>query len=201
MPLREEHLDSGIENHVIREGDYREQPNRHQDPRKDVFVRDAVTTALVSLLEHAHEALCRDAEEASRCIAKAKALLHAECDLRKEAPPGPGSLPLSRWQLSRVLAFLDANLARAIRREELAAVARLSVSYFSHAFRRTVGEPPLAHLRRRRIERAQQLMLLTEKSLAEIAGECGLADQSHLTKLFRQIVGMTPGAWRRWRRA
>jgi AraC-like DNA-binding protein len=44
-------------------------------------------------------------------------------------------------------------------------------------------------------------MLLTDKSLAEIALECGLADQPHLTKTFRRIVGMSPGAWRRARRS
>jgi AraC family transcriptional regulator len=112
-----------------------------------------------------------------------------------------GSLPLAAWQLSRVRALLDANLASTIHVKDLAAAARLSVSYFSHAFRSTVGEPPFAYLRRRRVERAQQLILSTEKSLAEIAGECGLADQSHLTKVFRKIVGVTPAAWRRLRGA
>jgi transcriptional regulator GlxA family with amidase domain len=112
---------------------------------------------------------------------------------------GVGPLPLAPWQLSRVLALLDANLASAIQVKDLAAAACLSESCFSHAFRCTVGEPPATHVRRRRVELAQQLMLSTEKSLAEIACECGLADQSHLTKLFRQLLGSTPAAWRRLR--
>jgi AraC family transcriptional regulator len=112
-----------------------------------------------------------------------------------------GPLPLAPWRLSRVLALLDVSLASAIRVKDLAAAACLSESSFSHAFRCTLGEPPGAHLRRRRVELAQQLMLSTEKSLAEISCECGLSDQSHLTKLFRQLVGITPAAWRRLRGA
>ena len=122
-------------------------------------------------------------------------------NLRKEERPHSGSLSLAPWQLSRVLALLHNDLASAIRVKDLAAAACLSESYFSHAFRYTIGETPAAHLRRRRIEHAQQLMLVQEKSLADIACECGLADQSHLTKLFRQLVGITPAAWRRLRGA
>jgi AraC family transcriptional regulator len=54
---------------------------------------------------------------------------------------------------------------------------------------------------RRRIERAQGVMLRTSSSLAQIAAECGLADQAHLNKSFRRFVGESPGAWRRARTA
>jgi AraC family transcriptional regulator len=87
-----------------------------------------------------------------------------------------------------------------IRIVDLAAAARLSKSYFSHVFQRTVGESPFSYVRRRRIERAQQMMLLTDKSLADIALACGLADQSHMNRCFRNLVGQSPGAWRRLRR-
>ena len=97
--------------------------------------------------------------------------------------------------------LLEANLAKPVRIKDLAAAARLSVSYFSYAFRRSVGESPFSYVRRRRIERAQQMMLLTERPLVEIALECGLTNQQHLTKAFRRLVGMSPGAWRRLRRA
>ncbi|WP_225890025.1 helix-turn-helix domain-containing protein [Indioceanicola profundi] len=48
-----------------------------------------------------------------------------------------------------------------------------------------------------RIERAKHLMLTTDEPLARIALDCGLADQSHLTRLFRTRVGMSPQSWRR----
>jgi AraC-like DNA-binding protein len=52
---------------------------------------------------------------------------------------------------------------------------------------------------RRRVERAQGLMLSTDPALGQIVLECGLADQAHLCKLFLKIVGESPGMWRRAR--
>jgi AraC-like DNA-binding protein len=45
------------------------------------------------------------------------------------------------------------------------------------------------------------MMLLTDEPLAFIAIDCGLADQSHLTRLFHRIVGMSPANWRRSRQS
>jgi AraC-like DNA-binding protein len=103
-------------------------------------------------------------------------------------------------QIIRMLKIMDANITNSVRIKDIAAAAGLSRSHFSRAFLRTVGELPCGYLRRRRIELAQNLMLSTRKSLAEIALECGLCDQSHLTKSFRRVVGMSPSAWRRSQR-
>jgi AraC-like DNA-binding protein len=69
--------------------------------------------------------------------------------------------------------------------------------HFAVAFRNALGAPPHEYLIRQRIERAQQLMLSSDLPLCQIAAECGLADQSHLSRLFRRLVGETPAAWRR----
>jgi transcriptional regulator GlxA family with amidase domain len=52
-----------------------------------------------------------------------------------------------------------------------------------------------------RITRAQQLLLDGELSLAQIAFATGFSEQSHLTRVFRSIVGVSPGSWRRDRRS
>ena len=103
-------------------------------------------------------------------------------------------------QIIRMLKIMDANIANPVRIKDIAAAAGLSRSAFSRAFLRCVGELPHGYLRRQRIELAQHLMLSTRKSLAEIALDCGLSDQSHLTKSFRRVVGISPNAWRRSRR-
>jgi AraC-like DNA-binding protein len=67
------------------------------------------------------------------------------------------------------------------------------------AFKESFGCAPHAFLIRRRMERAQGLMLTTDEALGQIALACGLADQSHLTRLFQKWVGESPAAWRRAR--
>jgi AraC family transcriptional regulator len=106
---------------------------------------------------------------------------------------------LSPWQVRKVTTHIEAHLDRPIRNEDLAAIVRLNPSHFCRAFRNSLGEPPHAYVIRRRVERAQGLMLSTDASLSDIALDCGLADQSHLTRLFRRIVGDSPRAWRRAR--
>ena len=106
---------------------------------------------------------------------------------------------LAPWQVRRVLAHIDANLETPIRNKDLATVARLSEYHFNVAFRGSLGEAPHAYIIRRRMERAQGLMLSTDKPLSEIALECGLTDQAHFTRLFRKVVGESPAAWRRAR--
>jgi AraC-like DNA-binding protein len=81
--------------------------------------------------------------------------------------------------------------------DELAGLVPLSVSHFCRAFKETFGDTPHMYIIRLRLELAQSLMLATEDPLSQIALASGLADQAHLTKLFRRVVGETPGAWRR----
>jgi AraC family transcriptional regulator len=106
---------------------------------------------------------------------------------------------LAPWQIRKVTSHIEAHLDRPIRNEDLAALVRLNPSHFGRAFRNSFGAPPHEYVIRRRVERAQGLMLSTDASLSEIALDCGLADQSHLTRLFRRIAGESPRAWRRAR--
>jgi transcriptional regulator GlxA family with amidase domain len=50
---------------------------------------------------------------------------------------------------------------------------------------------------RHRVERSKSMLQHSDVALAEIAGLCGFADQSHFTRMFKSFVGMTPAAWRR----
>jgi AraC-like DNA-binding protein len=75
----------------------------------------------------------------------------------------------------------------------------LSAGHFSRTFRNSFGCSPLQYVMRRRMERAQGLMLSTNIPLAQIALDCGLSDQAHFSRLFRRIVGECPREWRRAR--
>jgi AraC family transcriptional regulator len=104
---------------------------------------------------------------------------------------------LASWQRQRVIDYIDAHLDAKLRIAEVAAAIRLSKSHFSRVFRRTLGTSPMAYVAARRIEEAKRMMVVSDESLAEVALNCGFADQSHLNRQFRRVVGLTPGQWRR----
>ncbi|MBB6093983.1 AraC-like DNA-binding protein [Povalibacter uvarum] len=148
----------------------------------------AVRSALDDERDTAEDSL-RRATEILRGIREAEAP-------KKESVQSGGLAP---WQIRKVTSHVEANLDATIRNEDLAAIARLNPSHFGRVFRNSFGVPPHEYVIRRRVERAQGLMLTTAASLSEIALDCGLADQSHLTRLFRRLVGESPRAWRRAR--
>ena len=102
---------------------------------------------------------------------------------------------LSPKTLRRVQDHIAANLGLNITNEALARVANLSPSHFARAFKESQGVAPHRYILECRVKRTQEL-LATELSLSEIAVEVGFADQSHLTRWFREFVGVTPGNYR-----
>lgn len=105
---------------------------------------------------------------------------------------------LAPWQQRRASELLLARIGRHVPIAELAAVCRLSVSHFVRAFRQSMGLPPHQWIVMRRVDLSKDLLAeRAARPLAEIALACGFADQSHFTRTFSRIVGMTPGAWRR----
>jgi AraC family transcriptional regulator len=85
----------------------------------------------------------------------------------------------------------------------LNAVARecgLSPSHFARAFAVSVGQPPHQWLLDQRVDLARQLLSESPLPLADIAVQCGFADQSHFTRVFSGRTGLSPGRWRRVRK-
>src|SRR4029077_2417926 len=146
-----------------------------------------------------NETLRDERTSAAARLQRAQAMLHRADGTSLQPPQNGARGGLAPWQVRRVLAHIEANLDTPIRNKDLATVARLSEYHFNVAFRSSVGDSPHGYIIRRRVERAQGLMLSSEKPLSEIALECGLTDQPHFTRLFRRIVGESPAVWRRAR--
>lgn len=106
---------------------------------------------------------------------------------------------LAPWQLRRVTEYLSAHLAEDIPLQALSDLVKLSRSYFSRAFKISTGLAPHQWLLQARIGRAKQLLLETDRPLAQIAIDVGFADQAHFTRTFRREAGESPGAWQRAR--
>lgn len=108
---------------------------------------------------------------------------------------------LTAWQERVAKEALAADLATEPALATIAQACGLPVNRFVRAFRQSTGMPPFRWLRAFRVERARDLLLNSQLALAQIAYDCGFADQSHFTRVFTSAVGTTPGAWRRARRA
>jgi AraC family transcriptional regulator len=70
-------------------------------------------------------------------------------------------------------------------------------AHLSRAFHRRFGSPVLAYVRRARVRAAADLLRRSSLALADVAAAAGFADQSHLTRVFKQATGVTPGRYRR----
>lgn len=79
----------------------------------------------------------------------------------------------------------------------LAAEAGVHRVHLARTFRDHFGLPVTEYARRLRLAVAQRLLLTSELSLAAVAARAGFADQSHLTRTLRAMIGVTPGAVRR----
>lgn len=149
---------------------------------------------LAGLIEAAGAALDHDRDTARACIARAAALLQ---EVNREGPSEATRGGLAPWQARRVESYVTAHLGGRIRTTDLAAVAQLSASHFTRAFKESFGETPIGYVSRQRMRYAQDLMLKSGECLSQIALTCGHCDQSHFTRVFRRKVGMSPRAWRR----
>lgn len=114
-----------------------------------------------------------------------------------EARPAAGRL--TQAQLNRLSAHFALIGEHRLTVAEMAEVVGLSESWFATVFRETTGKTPLQWQLQRRIEAAQALLGDASLTIADIAAQLGFSDQAHLTKVFRQVVGETPAAWRRGR--
>lgn len=104
---------------------------------------------------------------------------------------------LSRSQLAQVIDYIKANLAQDLSILDLATLTGMSESHFSRSFKHSVGIAPYQYLIQQRVERAQQLLMQPAIPISDIALDCGFANQTHFTRVFRQIIGLTPKAYQK----
>jgi len=79
---------------------------------------------------------------------------------------------------------------------ELAAVAGFSPSDFSTRFRAVTGFSVVEYVKRLRMARARQLLIASEASVADLAGEVGYADPFYFSRQFRAVTGLSPRSYR-----
>jgi AraC family transcriptional regulator len=103
---------------------------------------------------------------------------------------------LTHRQVKRVSDFVLSDLGRDLTLDAMAEQVGFSPYHFARLFRQTTGESPHQFVLRQRIEKAQYLLRETDAPLVHVALESGFANQSHLTRIFKRYIGITPKAYR-----
>ncbi len=95
-------------------------------------------------------------------------------------------------RLTRTAIFMKNHFCENIGLDELAQIAELSPCRFNRRFAQAYGMPPHEYHNQVRTQEAKRL-IATGASLAETAAHCGFNDQSHMNRVFKKLMGMTPG--------
>lgn len=121
-------------------------------------------------------------------------LLHVLAVLHREPRSEAASVP--QW-LTRVRELMHDRFDEHLSLADVAGEAGVHPVHLSTTFHRCYGVPFGTYLRQLRVEHARRTLLATEKTVAEIALDCGFFDQSHLSRAFREATGMSPARYRR----
>jgi AraC family transcriptional regulator len=158
-----------------------------------VFDSSAIRSALRNLW-----ALCEEEGAPSRLLARA-----AGCEILAElcrvggAPFTPSRGGLAPWAERRCLELMHARLSEDISLDELAAEAQLSPFHFARMFKHSLGVPPRVYLTRLRVEKACELLEMTDLPITEIALEVGYSSNQVLARVFTKHRRMSPSDYRR----
>ncbi len=167
------------------------------DLRPAVNLQDSVLTGLAQAVTHELRQSGRSAALYLEALAIALAVNVMRVASR-DAPSPRSRGGLAPWQLRRATDLMLSRQADDLSLTEIAAAAGLSPHHFARAFKQSTGLPPHAWLTRRRIERAQEMILAHPAlPLIEVAFCVGYASQTAFGAAFRRVVGATPAEWRR----
>jgi AraC family transcriptional regulator len=132
----------------------------------------------------------------SACEFLAHHMIHSYSTLSAPPPRASGGLPPRRLKL--ILDYIEENLAKPIALRQLGELAGISTRHFERAFRQAIGVPPHAYVLRKRVIRAQNLLLSEPRlTIDEIAVRAGFSSSSHLSSTFLRQIGHSPTAFRR----
>ncbi len=100
-------------------------------------------------------------------------------------------------RLAEALKYIHNNIYDTISVDTLASVACVTTSHFIRLFVKAIGMSPLQYINRKKIDRAELLLITEEIPIKEIAYNLGYSDNSYFIRLFKKITGITPMVYRK----
>lgn len=99
---------------------------------------------------------------------------------------------LTHTLLRQAIDYIHTYLDRDLSLVEVAGTINISPTYFASLFKRAMGISPHQYVIQQRVERAKLMLSKTDIAIADIALQVGFSSQSHLTRHFKRLVGVTP---------
>ncbi len=113
-----------------------------------------------------------------------------------DSSPGYNISGMVKYNIQPILHHIQNNLSAEIKVDELAEMACLSKDHFSRIFKSITGLAPCDFVIRKRVERAQFLLITTEKGIREISEETGFRSASYFTRIFTKQTSRSPARYR-----
>jgi len=157
---------------------------------KEVLVDHAWATNSVSSLHRAILAGAGQLECESRILWMTTQLIKQYADIGSTEQ----HIGKEKRAIQQVRQFIEEHFAESVSLHRLAQHVSLSPYYLLRVFRAEVGMPPYEYLESVRIRHTQQLIKVG-MPLAEVSAEVGFSSQSHMTRQFKKIIGVTPGQY------
>lgn len=178
------------------------QPHADQFNRMRFAFADPLGVALTRQI--LAELYAPQADERTAYVAAMVNALKAHILSGPPAAGNPTEIPISdfsAYRLHKIMNRVLANPEQDLTLEEMAAMAGISPSHFSHVFKRATGISPHQYVMKARLDKAQQMLVQTDLSLAALSEATGFTSQSHFSRAFRSWYGMTPSEFRRQEQA
>src|SRR5205807_5727309 len=103
-----------------------------------------------------------------------------------------------RYSLDRrAIQFIEENYAADLNMRHIAEAVGRSDRRLRQRFEESLGAPPMRYLAQYRVRKAKDLIQYSDHALKDVAGMVGFKSIHHFTRVFHEIAGETPGAWRR----
>ena len=93
--------------------------------------------------------------------------------------------------------YVLGHISRSVTTEELARVLGTNRTYLCRMFREETGKTVQDYVTNLKMDEARRLLDATAKSVAEIGAYLGYSSQSHFQRVFKKVVGVTPGDYRK----
>jgi AraC family transcriptional regulator len=96
-----------------------------------------------------------------------------------------------------VIDLVRSRISEDISLADMAAVTGLSVTHFSHIFKKSMGESPHQFVLQQRVQFAKELLVSLNLRMIDIAIACGFKTQQHFARIFRKVCGLSPTEYQR----